>query len=290
MTEKNFNWTKAVRSAAKGDQEAWNALYRATYQNAYFVAIKGIGNEEDAVDLVQDAYITAMENLDSLKEPEKFQSWLNMIVANKCRDQLRKKKPTLFSEMLSENGEEPDWVDDREDIRPDVVLDQAETVRLVAEIIDGLPEDQKLCVTLFYRDELSVGQIAKALEISEGTVKSRLNYARKKIKAKVEALEKQGVKLYGIAPIPFFIWLLKNSAEDITIPASAARLPAADKAAAGRTARSRAVSAGQTGAAARGESWGSGGDSKGGGLHHSGFRCIGRCLCIRKGSQCAKPE
>lgn len=249
MTEKKFNWTKEVYLAAKGDQTAWDALFRATYRNAYFVALKVLGNEEDAMDLVQDAYVTAIENLGSLREPEKFQSWLNMIVANKCRDQLRKKKPALFSEMLSEDGEEPEWVDDRENIRPDVVLDQAETVRLVAEIIDGLPEDQKLCVTLFYRDELSVGQIAQALEASEGTVKSRLNYARKKIKGKVEELEKQGVKLYGIAPIPFFIWLLKNGAEDVAIPSSAASLSVADKVAASGAAKSVAVSGGQAGAA-----------------------------------------
>ncbi|MDO5399677.1 MAG: sigma-70 family RNA polymerase sigma factor [Eubacteriales bacterium] len=244
MKEDKFHWTNQVRLAAKGDPAAWDVLYRATYQNAYFVAIKVIGSEEDAMDLVQDAYITAMENLGRLKEPEKFQSWLNMIVANKCRDQLRKTKPMLFSEIGDENGEEPEWVDDRDSIRPDLVLDQAETVRLVAEIIEALPEDQRLCVTLFYRDELSVGEIAQALEVSEGTVKSRLNYARQKVKAKVKNMEKQGVKLYGIAPIPFFIWLLKNGTEDVPIPVRAAGLAAAGKAAAGGTVKSAAAHAG----------------------------------------------
>lgn len=244
MKEEKFCWTNQVRLAAKGDPAAWDALYRATYRNAYFVAIKVIGSEEDAQDLVQDAYITAMENLGSLKEPEKFQSWLNMIVANKCRDQLRKKKPMLFSEIGDEDGSGPEWVDDRVDIRPDLVLDQEETVRLVAEIIETLPEDQRLCVTLFYRDELTVGQIAQALEVSEGTVKSRLNYARQKVKAKVKDLEKQGVKLYGIAPIPYFIWLLKNSTEDVAIPASAAGISAVGKAAASCTAKGTAAHAG----------------------------------------------
>lgn len=249
MKKEKFRWTNQVQLAVKGDPAAWDDLYRATYRNAYFVAVKVVGNEEDAMELVQDAYITAMENLGSLKEPEKFQSWLNMIVANKCRDHLRKKKPMLFSEMGDEDGAEPEWVDDRVDIRPDLVMDQEETVRLVAEIIEALPEDQRLCVTLFYRDELSVSEIAQALEVSEGTVKSRLNYARQKVKAKVEELEKQGVKLYGIAPIPYFIWLLKNSTEDVAIPVRAASISVTGKAAASGSAKSAVVTGAHAGAA-----------------------------------------
>ena len=76
------------------------------------------------------------------------------------------------------------------------------------DILSALPEEQRLCILMYYYEELSVGEIAEALECSTGTVKSRLNYARKFIKIKVEELEKQGTKLYGIAPIPFIVWML----------------------------------------------------------------------------------
>lgn len=86
-------------------------------------------------------------------------------------------------------------------------------------MIDGLPEDQKLCLLLYYRDELTVAQIAEALQVSEGTVKSRLNYGRQKVKTKVEELEKQGTKLYGFAPMPLLALLLRQEAEAMSLPA-----------------------------------------------------------------------
>lgn len=67
------------------------------------------------------------------------------------------------------------------------------------EILNGLPEDQKLCVLMYYYEELSVSDIADALGCSTGTVKSRLNYARKKIRNDVEELERKGTKLYSVA-------------------------------------------------------------------------------------------
>lgn len=213
VKEVKFDMEQSVRRAAGGNREAWDALYRATVQEGYFLALKLVGNQDDAMDLVHDAYTAALEKLNQLEEPEKFQAWFNTIVANKCRNFLRKKKLALFSEMENEDGDVPEWEDDREGLRPDAVMDKAEATRLIAEIVDGLPEDQLACVNMYYRNEMSIGQIAAALEISEGTIKSRLNYARKKIKTKVEELEKQGVKLYGFAPIPYFIWLLKNSTD-----------------------------------------------------------------------------
>ena len=89
-------------------------------------------------------------------------------------------------------------------------MDQKETSRLVREILDTLPEDQRIVVGMYYYDQLSVSEIAEELECSENTVKSRLNYGRKKIQGKVLELEKKGTKLYNLAPLPFFIWLLRN--------------------------------------------------------------------------------
>ena len=207
-----------VLSAKAGNQDAWDTLYNNTAKNAYFVALNICGKEQDAMDMVHEAFVTALERIDSLNEPEKFQSWLNMIVANKCRDYLKKKKPSLFSEYETEDGPAFDWEDDYPENLPEQHLDHQETIRLVSEMIDDLPEDQKLCIILYYRDELSVSAIAQSLQISEGTVKSRLNYARSKIKTKVEDLAKRGTKLYGLAPLPFLSWLLRSGTESTTLP------------------------------------------------------------------------
>ena len=243
-----MNWSETVPRAAKGDAAAWEELYTATRREAYFVALKVCGNSQDAEDLAQEAYLTALEKLPQLQEAEKFPSWLYMIVANKCRDYLKKKKPALFTELQKDDAPAPDWADDREENLPEVRLDHQETVRLVAEIIDGLPEDQKLCLLLYYRDELSVAQIAQALQVSEGTVKSRMNYGRQKVRSKVEALEKQGTKLYGLAPMTLLALLLRREAEAMPLPAG---LTAAGAAAASNAAVSGAATA-VTGKAAGG--------------------------------------
>ena len=92
----------------------------------------------------------------------------------------------------------------------DAILDREETARLLREIIDSLPEDQRAVIGMFYYQEMPVKDIAAALGASESAVKSRLLYGRRKIEAKVRELEKSGTKLYGLAPIPFLLWLLRG--------------------------------------------------------------------------------
>ncbi len=110
-----MNWLETVPRAAQGDIAAWEALYTATRREAYFVALKVCGTSQDAEDLTQEAYLAAFEKLPQLQEAEKFPSWLYMIVANKCRDYLKKEKPTLFTELQKDDAPAPDWADDREE-------------------------------------------------------------------------------------------------------------------------------------------------------------------------------
>ena len=209
---------KLVVQARNGAETAREELYKQTVRSAYLVACKIVHKDEDAIDLVHDAYITAFDKLDQLEDPARFQPWFNQIVANKCRDYLKKKRPMLFSELTASGDFEPDWEDERKENMPDLKLDREETIRLVRGILDALPEEQRLCVILHYQNEMSISEIAEALEVSEGTVKSRLNYARKKVKQQVEQLEKEGTKLYGAAPIPFFLWLLKGEKTMASVP------------------------------------------------------------------------
>ena len=92
--------------------------------------------------------------------------------------------------------------------------------KIMQGILDQLPDEQRLCVLMYYYDELSVKEIAETLGCSTGTVKSRLNYARKYIKKEVEKQEKKGTKLYSIAPISFLIWMLHS--QENTVQAKAA--------------------------------------------------------------------
>ncbi|MBQ5315511.1 MAG: RNA polymerase sigma factor, partial [Oscillospiraceae bacterium] len=239
-----------VEKAKENDKSAMGKLYNETHKKAYFVALKMTKNEDDAMDILQDSFVKAFKKIDTLENPEQFQSWLNQIVANKCRDYLKKKKEIFFSETEDEDGNSIEDTFEEENISliPDKSLDTAETKRLVMNIIEGLSEDQKLCVLMYYYENMSVGDIAEALECSTGTVKSRLNYARQKIKTEVENLEKtQGIKLYGIAPVPFVVWVLMRMSESTVVPRDIA--PLVIESAVG-TAGAATVAGGTAGAAA----------------------------------------
>lgn len=247
-----------VALAREGNQDALSALYEKTY-NGVFYTIKSMIKDEDTVlDVLQDTYVKAFTHLDRFQGDTKFSPWVRQIGANTARDYLKKKKPMLFTDLSG--GEEPDgpveerFADFDAGNLPDEVLDRAETTRLVREIIDALPEDQRAVIGMYYYQEMPVKDIAAALGVSESAVKSRLLYGRRKIEAQVRDLEKKGTKLYGLAPIPFLLWLM--GAQE----AQAAQLPN------GQILQNVLASAGQSGAAGAGtaSAAGTGAASQGG--------------------------
>jgi len=217
----DVNIANIVNRIKNNDKAAYVEFYDYTYKVAYSIAYNMMKNEEDTLDILQDSYVAAYNKIGTLQQPEKAASWFNMIVANKCRDYLKKKKPTLFNEIDTDDFEFEDTLEnENNEFVPEEAIDYSETKRLMQQILEDLPEDQKLCTLMFYYEDLTVREIAESLECSENTVKSRLNYARKKIKEEVLALEKKGTKLYGIAPIPFIVWMLKGTESTYAATAS----------------------------------------------------------------------
>jgi len=217
----NEQIARLAQKFAEGDTSAFNELYRLTRNQAYFVALSITKSEDDALDMLQEAYLKAWQKRDSLKQPERFVSWFNRIVANTARDFLRVRKPLLFVESDEGEADLLDWQPEVEEgYIPHAAMDTAETRRLIMEIVDTLPEDLRLVTLLHYYDDMPLADIAAALDLPMSTVKARLRYARAKISKGVEDLEKRGTKLYGAAPIPLLIWLLRGAAAE-----SAKKLP-----------------------------------------------------------------
>ena len=216
-----MTYTEAVKLAKQGNEEGFQFLYESTYKKKMYIAIKYMKNEDAAMDVLQDAYIKAFSKLDTLEDPEKFPGWMGMIVANTAKNALEKKNPLLFSQMEQENeeGETFEYQMEDEDTwnQPELAYTQQETQELVRELIGSLSEDQKLCVMMFHIEGLSIKEIAEAMDCSENTVKSRLNYGRKNIKEKAEELQKKGVKLYSSAPLALLVYLLQKEAGAFTL-------------------------------------------------------------------------
>ena len=207
-------FAKLVVAARTGDQEAIGMLYEKTYSKVYYT-VKSMIKDEDAVfDIVQDTYLKAFAHLDSFQGDTKFLPWVRQIAANTARDWLKKKRPMLFTQMAPDDGQDTPVEELLQDARgedlPDKMIDQKETKRLILEILEELPEDQRAVIGMFYYEEMSVKQIAAAMGVSESAVKSRLMYARNKIEKKVRELEKKGTKLYNLAPLPFLLLLFRG--------------------------------------------------------------------------------
>ena len=215
--------------AKRQDQAALAEIYEQTSGAVYRVLKVLIKNDEDTVqDLLQDTYVKAFTRLDQLQDESKLLPWLKTIANNSAKDWLKKCKPVLFTAMAGNEGnEETEALSfeenieaDRIDESPELAMDEKEVRRLVMEILNQLPEDQRVVLGMFYYEDMSVKEIASILEVSDNTVKSRLNYGRKKVKELVLDLEKKGTKLYNVAPFTFFVYLLYRLGKSTSVEAA----------------------------------------------------------------------
>ncbi|MCL1806391.1 MAG: sigma-70 family RNA polymerase sigma factor [Oscillospiraceae bacterium] len=199
--EKN-KLAEMVAAAQNGEEAAFEALYREYAKQVYYFALKIMRDKEDAEDITQDVFITVCEKISGLQEPKAFGFWINRITANKCTDALRKRGQITASEP--EEVEETGFAEETDPVLlPDRSLDNAETSRMIVEIVDALPDEQRLCVYYYYYEQLTIAQVAEYLGANENTVKKRLFLARDKIRKELERLNKEeGTKLYATAPLP----------------------------------------------------------------------------------------
>ena len=196
--------------AKAGDQAAYTELYEKTYAALYRTICSMTRDEDTAWDILQESYLRAFQNLEKLDANEAFLPWLRRIAVNETARVMGRRMPVTFTDLSDEDGELPEIPDLRLEAQPELVMDQQETSRLVREIMADLPEQQRLIVGMHYYEELSVKEIAELLKLAPGTVKAHLYSGRKNVESRVRALERQGVKLYGLSPIAFLVALLRR--------------------------------------------------------------------------------
>lgn len=195
-----------------GNEESFSEIYNLTNKYIFYVIMKITKNEEQTYDLMQETYIQIYNKISTLEDSKAFLSWAGRIATNKTYRYMKKNRKELLvdeeNEYIFDNTFE-----EREEFIPHEVLESEEKKRLIREIIESLSEVQKLTVYKYYFYMQSISQIAEDMECSEGTVKSRLNYARKKIEEGVLDLEKKGTKLYGFGALPVLFMLLREEAK-----------------------------------------------------------------------------
>ena len=202
-----------------GETECYNDLYELVKKYVYYIAIKAGVSGDDAEEIVQETFISIFNKCDTIKEPQNALSWIKRTALNKAMDYLRKSPVQVIDADENENEFESGALYAPIEL-PEDVMENKETSRLIAQMIDNLPEMQAKCVRAFYYNELKTKEIAKAYNISESAVKANLSRGRKSIEKQViELAQKHGTKLVAFAVIPVFgsIFELEASACEVTI-------------------------------------------------------------------------
>ena len=205
-----------ARRAASGDQKAFEGLYEQTKSGVWFTCMGLLRNEENAKDIMQETYITALEKLSSLPNFDGIQNWLNRVAANKCRDYLR---ASSLRQPAEESEETIEDIPDDALLPEEYVMDKAKRAIIMDIIENKLSEAQSRTIILYYFDELTAAEIAELMGCHEKTVLYRLKTARLKIKQEVLRYEEENSdRLHAIVPIPILTLLLRAAAENTAVP------------------------------------------------------------------------
>lgn len=212
MKENSKRIDELAKKVKKGDMKAFEELYKLTSPKAYFVALQICSDKQEAEDIIQESYITALNKISSLERTESFMGWFNRIVVNKSRDFLRKKNPKLLSE-------DDEWIlDGQEDksdkFSPEINADKEELRTVVMDAVQELTVEKRTCVMMKYFNDMSVNEIAQTMEVPVSTVKNRLLAARKELKT---LFEKKGITAaYSVAPFGVVSWAYEAAFENIS--------------------------------------------------------------------------
>lgn len=205
---------KLVLQAAQGNKAAFGALYEETGRTVYFSCLKLLGDPQLAEDITQETYLTALQKLGTLAQPENFLAWVNRIGINLCKMHFRNNSaPEDNSEEIIE--EIPD-----EGLIPEEYVSNDAKRKIIMDIIDTvLTEEQRQSVILYYFDMLTVPEIAEVMNCTTGTVTSRLSAARKKIKEAVLIYEENNNdRLHAVVPVFILSKLLNKEASNTVLP------------------------------------------------------------------------
>ena len=213
--ETDFNYIDCIEKVKQHDDSASEALYRFTFPIVQKQVALFVHNRQDQEDLLQNIFIKIFEQIDTLKDPEKYPGWAKMIARNTCMDYGRhlKLENNLIQWKTTVSDEEEEGMDQlavptySREFNPEAHIDAETTKELIDQILDGLSDKQRMVILLWMK-QYKEAEIAKELDMPIGSVRTNCRRGKTAIEKKVIELEKQGTKLYSMSPIVFFLWLL----------------------------------------------------------------------------------
>ncbi len=195
MTEKDHSSAEdqtLVRAAQKGDMGAFEELVARHRDKIYARALSMMRNEQEAIDLSQEAWVKGWQRLKQFQGEASFGTWMTRIIINLCLDQLRKQKRQR-TESIEAMTEESGGVERHMPVltvNPTAGLERQELRQRIDRALNQLSYEHRTVLVLHEFEEMEYKQIAKAMDCSIGTVMSRLFYARRKLAALLVDLKK----------------------------------------------------------------------------------------------------
>lgn len=167
----NMDERAAIKNCLDGEKDAFRFLVESYQKQAVAHAVAILGNREDALDAVQEAFVDAFRSLKHFDQARRFYPWFYVLLRNRCYKMSARRQAT---ESIEEN----------EILAPQGGLSGDERISLERSLLALSKEDREI-ITLKYLDGLSYQELVEQLEIPQGTVMSRLFYARKQLQAKL---------------------------------------------------------------------------------------------------------
>lgn len=181
-----------VQRAQEGDSRAFGELVEAHQGFAYHVALRAVGNSQDAEDVVQEAFVRAWRSLAGFRIESRFRTWLYRIVVNLCYSQLPRLRKEL-NLLAAPNGQEV--VPDRSPTSdPELRMEDKQVLGKLQEQINQLPGRYQILLLLRHREGCSYAEIAEIMDLPLGTVKTGIHRARKRLKAGLLQDQEEWVK------------------------------------------------------------------------------------------------
>jgi RNA polymerase sigma-70 factor, ECF subfamily len=174
-----------LHQSKNGDMAAFEQLIEGYQKKVFNIALRMLGNPDDASEVAQEVFIRVYKSVKNFKEESSFSTWIYRITTNTCLDELRKRKNkehiSLDEDIHHEDGDMKRQVEDSRPT-PDIIAEKNELRKIVKLAINSLSEDHRIVIILRDIQDLSYEEIAKIVKCPEGTVKSRINRARSELK------------------------------------------------------------------------------------------------------------
>lgn len=183
-----------IQRIQANDEIAFQQFYEEWYPKAFYIALAITHHEADAKDAAQETMIEIHKSIHKLRDIKFFKLWLNRIVISKCNRIFRKQKAVTMD--LEQKQSLLAKEEERSEFLPSDHIRYVSDTEVLEQLLKKLSPIYREVLVLMYYEQCSIKEIADILEIPEGTVKSRLNSAKLKLKEEIQAYEKENqVKL-----------------------------------------------------------------------------------------------